>query len=34
MARKGFWMNIISIILLTLIIYFVLPLIWDLSTNI
>lgn len=34
MVRKGFWMNIISIILLTLIIYFVLPLIWDLSINI
>jgi len=34
MVRKGFWMNVISIILLTLIIYFVLPLIWDLSTKI
>jgi sodium-dependent dicarboxylate transporter 2/3/5 len=34
MVRKGFWMNVISIILLTLIIYFVLPLLWDLSTNI
>ena len=34
MVRKGFWMNIISIILLTLIIYFVLPVIWDLSTKI
>ena len=33
MVRKGFWMNIISIILLTLFIYFILPLIWDLSTN-
>jgi len=33
MVRKGFWMNIISIILLTVIIYFVLPLIWDLSTK-
>jgi sodium-dependent dicarboxylate transporter 2/3/5 len=32
MVRKGFWMNIISIVLLTLIIYFVLPLIWDLNT--
>ncbi|MFC4723044.1 SLC13 family permease [Geojedonia litorea] len=31
MVRKGFWMNIISIILLTLIIYFILPLIWDLN---
>lgn len=34
MVRKGFWMNIISILLLTLIIYFVLPLIWDLDTKI
>lgn len=33
MVRKGFWMNIISIILLTGIIYFVLPLIWDLNTK-
>ena len=33
MVRKGFWMNIISIILLTSIIYFVLPLIWDLNTK-
>lgn len=31
MVRKGFWMNIISIILLTLVVYFILPLIWDLS---
>ena len=34
MAKKGFWMNIMSIILLTIIIYFVLPLIWDLSAKI
>jgi len=34
MVRKGFWMNIISILLLTCIIYFVLPLIWDLKTKI
>jgi sodium-dependent dicarboxylate transporter 2/3/5 len=33
MVRKGFWMNIISIILLTLIIYFVLPLLWDLNAK-
>jgi sodium-dependent dicarboxylate transporter 2/3/5 len=31
MVKKGIWMNIISIILLTLIVYFVLPLVWDLS---
>ncbi len=34
MIKKGFWMNIISIILLTLIIYFVLPLLWDLKSPI
>ena len=34
MVRKGFWMNIMSIFLLTLFIYFILPLIWDLSTKI
>jgi len=32
-VKKGFWMNILSIVLLTAIIYFVLPLIWDLSTK-
>jgi len=31
MVKKGFWMNIISIVLLTLIIYYILPLLWDLS---
>lgn len=31
MAKKGFWMNIISIILLTVIVYLFLPVIWDLS---
>ncbi|MEW4922209.1 DASS family sodium-coupled anion symporter [Algibacter sp. 2305UL17-15] len=30
MVKKGIWMNIISIILLTLIVYYVLPLVWDL----
>tara|TARA_R110002126_G_scaffold129572_3_gene272473 strand:- start:1323 stop:2765 length:1443 start_codon:yes stop_codon:yes gene_type:complete len=29
MVKKGIWMNIISIILLTLIVYFILPLVWD-----
>ena len=33
MVKKGFWMNIISIILLTLIVYFILPIIWDLETS-
>lgn len=28
MVKKGIWMNIISILLLTLIVYFVLPLLW------
>lgn len=31
MIKAGFWMNIVSIILLTLIVYFVLPLLWDLD---
>ena len=31
MVKKGIWMNIISIILVTLIVYFVLPLVWDLK---
>jgi len=31
MVKKGIWMNIISIILLTFIVYYVLPLIWDLK---
>ncbi|SDH29004.1 SLC13 family permease [Winogradskyella thalassocola] len=31
MVKKGIWMNLISIVLVTLIVYFVLPLIWDLS---
>ena len=31
MVKKGIWMNIISILLVTLIVYFVLPLIWKLN---
>ena len=31
MVRKGFWMNVLSILLLTLIVYFLLPLLWDVS---
>lgn len=31
MVKKGIWMNIISIILLTLIVYYFLPLVWDLG---
>ena len=31
MVKKGIWMNVISIILLTLIVYFILPHVWDLT---
>ena len=31
MVRKGFWMNVISILFLTLMVYYALPRIWDLS---
>lgn len=31
MVKKGIWMNIISILLLTLMVYYILPLIWDFS---
>jgi sodium-dependent dicarboxylate transporter 2/3/5 len=30
MIKKGFWMNFISILLLTLAVYYILPLVWDL----
>ncbi len=30
MVKKGIWMNILSIILLTLIVYYVLPILWGL----
>jgi sodium-dependent dicarboxylate transporter 2/3/5 len=29
MVKSGIWMNILSIIMITLIVYFVLPYIWD-----
>jgi sodium-dependent dicarboxylate transporter 2/3/5 len=29
MVRTGIWMNLISIILLTLIVYFLLPILWN-----
>ncbi|MEM9327973.1 MAG: SLC13 family permease [Bacteroidota bacterium] len=32
MIRAGLWMNVLSIFLLTLIVYFLLPLLWDLDT--
>ncbi|WP_179343764.1 SLC13 family permease [Winogradskyella ursingii] len=31
MVKKGIWLNVISIILLTLVVYFLLPLLWDLK---
>ncbi|WP_411766692.1 SLC13 family permease [Winogradskyella sp. A3E31] len=31
MVKKGVWMNIVSILLLTAIVYFILPLLWDLN---
>jgi len=31
MVSKGFWMNIVSIILLTLFVYFLLPVLWELN---
>ena len=33
MVRAGIWMNIISILLLTLFVYFVLPLVWGISID-
>lgn len=32
MIKAGFWLNIISIIIVTVFVYFILPLIWDFST--
>ena len=33
MMRAGVWMNVISIILLTLAVYLLLPILWDLDLN-
>ena len=33
MIKKGFWLNLASIVLLSIIVYFVLPLIWNLSSG-
>jgi sodium-dependent dicarboxylate transporter 2/3/5 len=33
MIKKGFWLNVVSIILLSLIVCFLLPLIWDMSIS-
>ena len=32
MVKKGLWMNLISIISLALIVYFILPLLWDVAS--
>jgi sodium-dependent dicarboxylate transporter 2/3/5 len=34
MMRTGIWMNLISIVLLTLITYFLLPILWDFDLNV
>lgn len=34
MVRAGVWMNVISILLLCLVVYFVLPLLWDFDPNV
>lgn len=34
MVKKGIWMNLLSIIILTLFVYFLLPLIWDIESPI
>ena len=31
MVNKGFWLNIISIVVITLMVYFVLPILWDIG---
>ena len=31
MVKSGIWLNILSIIIVTLMVYFILPLLWDLS---
>ena len=31
MVKKGFWMNIVSIILLTVVVYFLLPILWNIK---
>lgn len=34
MVKKGFWLNIISILILTVVVYIVLPLVWDLTITV
>jgi sodium-dependent dicarboxylate transporter 2/3/5 len=31
MVKAGFWMNVVSIVLITLFTYFVLPILWNLD---
>lgn len=33
MVRTGIWMNVVSIILLTLVVYFLLPILWDIEID-
>ena len=33
MVRAGFWLNILSIILITLLVYYLLPVVWDITFN-
>jgi sodium-dependent dicarboxylate transporter 2/3/5 len=33
MMRAGIWLNVISILLLTLAVYFLLPLLWDIDIH-
>jgi sodium-dependent dicarboxylate transporter 2/3/5 len=32
MVKAGFWLNVLSIFIVTLFVYFILPLLWDFST--
>jgi sodium-dependent dicarboxylate transporter 2/3/5 len=34
MVRTGIWMNLLSILLLTVLIYFLLPLLWGFEPNV
>jgi sodium-dependent dicarboxylate transporter 2/3/5 len=33
MARAGFWLNMIAVVLITLFVYFILPLIWNIDLH-
>jgi sodium-dependent dicarboxylate transporter 2/3/5 len=34
MIKSGFWMNIISILFLTIMVYYLLPVLWDFNPNV